>query len=77
MTNLTYAFFDTFGTIDYLTAGGPAGATSVAMYEIYRIAIPGRDLSRGAAQSLILFLGVVALTLWQFRSTGRRVNYGN
>lgn len=77
VTNLTYAFFETFGTIDYLTAGGPAGQTSVAMYEIYRVAIPGRDLGRGAAQSLILFAGVVALTIWQFRSTGRRVSYGN
>lgn len=77
VTNLTYAFFDTFGTIDYLTAGGPAGATSVAMYEIYQVAIPGRDLGRGAAQSLLLFLGVVALTMWQFRSTGKRVNYAN
>jgi len=77
VTNLTYAFFETFGTIDYLTAGGPAGQTSVAMYEIYRVAIPGRDLGRGAAQSLILFLGVVALTLWQFRSTGKKVSYGN
>jgi sn-glycerol 3-phosphate transport system permease protein len=77
VTNLTYAFFETFGTIDYLTAGGPAGATSVAMYEIYRVAIPGRDLGRGAAQSLILFAGVIALTAWQFRSTGRRVSYGN
>ena len=76
VTNLTYAFFETFGTIDYLTAGGPAGATTVAMYEVYQVAIPGRDLGRGAAQSLILFLGVVALTVWQFRSTGRRVSYG-
>lgn len=76
VTNLTYAFFETFGTIDYLTAGGPARATTVAMYEIYQVAIPGRDLGRGAAQSLLLFLGVVALTVWQFRSTGRRVSYG-
>ncbi len=76
VTNLTYAFFETFGTIDYLTAGGPAGATRVAMYEIYEVAIPGRDLGRGAAQSLILFAGVVAITLWQFRSTGRKVSYG-
>jgi sn-glycerol 3-phosphate transport system permease protein len=38
---------------------------------------PGRDLGRGAAQSLILFAGVIALTAWQFRSTGRRVSYGN
>lgn len=76
VTNLTYAFFETFGTVDYLTAGGPARATTIAMYEIYQVAIPGRDLGRGAAQSLILFLGVIALTVWQFRSTGRRVSYG-
>lgn len=77
VTNLTYAFFDTFGTIDYLTAGGPAGATSVAMYEIYRVGVPGRDLGRAAAQSMLLFGGVVALTVWQFRSTGKRVSYGS
>ncbi len=77
VTNVTYAFFETFGTIDYLTAGGPARATTVAMYEIYEVAIPGRDLGRGAAQSLILFAGVIALTAWQFRTTGRRVNYGS
>ncbi|WP_040493382.1 carbohydrate ABC transporter permease, partial [Ilumatobacter nonamiensis] len=76
VTNLTYAFFETYGTIDYLTAGGPAGQTSVAMYEVIQVAIPGRDLGRGAAQSLVLFGGVVALTIWQFRSTGRRVSYG-
>lgn len=76
VTNLTYAFFETFGTIEYLTAGGPARATTVAMYEIFQTAIPGRDLGRGAAQSLILFIGVVALTIWQFRSTGRKVSYG-
>ncbi|MFT7502399.1 MAG: sn-glycerol 3-phosphate transport system permease protein [Gammaproteobacteria bacterium] len=77
ITNLTYAFFETYGTIDYLTAGGPAGQTSVAMFEVIQTAIPGRDLGRGAAQSLVLFGGVVALTIWQFRSTGRRVSYGN
>jgi sn-glycerol 3-phosphate transport system permease protein len=77
VTNLTYAFFETYGTIDYLTAGGPSGATSTAMYQIIQVAIPGRDLGRGAAQSLILFAGVVALTAWQFRSTGRRVSYGS
>jgi sn-glycerol 3-phosphate transport system permease protein len=76
VTNLTYAFFETYGTIDYLTSGGPAGQTSVAMYEVIQTAIPGRDLGRGAAQSLVLFGGVVALTIWQFRSTGRRVSYG-
>lgn len=76
VTNLTYAFFETYGTIDFLTKGGPAGGTNVAMYEIIQVFNTGGDLGRGSAQSMILFAGVVALTMWQFRSTGRRVSYG-
>ena len=76
VTNLTYAFFETYGTIDFLTKGGPAGETNVAMYEIIQVFNTGGDLGRGSAQSMILFAGVVALTMWQFRSTGRRVSYG-
>lgn len=76
VTNLTYAFFETYGTIDYLTKGGPAGSTNVAMYEIIQVFNTGGDLGRGSAQSMILFAGVVGLTMWQFRSTGRRVTYG-
>lgn len=76
VTNLTYAFFETYGTIDFLTKGGPAGATNVAMYEIISVFNTGGDLGRGSAQSMLLFAGVVGLTIWQFRSTGRRVSYG-
>lgn len=76
ITNLTYAFFDIFGTIDYLTKGAPAGATSVAIYEIFRVGIENKDLGRGAAQSIILFLIVIGVTIWQFRTSGRRVTYG-
>ena len=76
ITNLTYAFFDTYGTIDYLTKGAPAGATSVAIYEIIRVGVSNKDLGRGAAQSIILFVMVIAVTLWQFRTSGRRVTYG-
>jgi sn-glycerol 3-phosphate transport system permease protein len=77
ITNLTYTFFDVYGTIDYLTKGGPNGATSVAIYEIIRVGIRSdRDLGRAAAQSIILFLMVIGVTLVQFRTSGRRVNYG-
>ncbi|TVQ25864.1 MAG: sugar ABC transporter permease [Leptolyngbya sp. DLM2.Bin15] len=77
ITNLTYTFFDVYGTIDYLTKGGPSGATSVAIYEIIRVGIRSdRDLGRAAAQSIILFLMVIGVTLVQFRTSGRRVNYG-
>jgi sn-glycerol 3-phosphate transport system permease protein len=76
ITNLTYSFFDIFGTIDYLTGGGPLDATNVMIYNIYELQGTTTGLGRGAAQSIVLFLMVIGLTLLQFRSTGRRVTYG-
>ncbi|MCL4123577.1 UNVERIFIED_CONTAM: hypothetical protein GTU68_042011 [Idotea baltica] len=77
ITNLTYSFFDVYGTIDFLTKGAPAGATSVAIYEIIRIGVDNGDLGRGAAQSVVLFLAVIALTAWQFKQSEGRINYGS
>jgi sn-glycerol 3-phosphate transport system permease protein len=76
ITNMTYAFFETFGTIDYLTAGGPLSSTTTLMYRIYYTGIQNNDLGKAAAQSIILFVMVISLTVLQFRSTGRRVTYG-
>ncbi|MFC1960487.1 carbohydrate ABC transporter permease [Chloroflexota bacterium] len=76
VTNLTYAFFNIFGTIDFLTRGGPVGATSVAIYEIYQIGIRSKDLGGAAAQSLVLFIMVIGVTVFQFRTSGSRVTYG-
>jgi sn-glycerol 3-phosphate transport system permease protein len=74
ITMMSYAFFDIFGTIDLLTTGGPSSATTVMMYKIY---LTGRsDLGLASAQSIVLFLIVIALTGVQFITTGRRVNYG-
>jgi sn-glycerol 3-phosphate transport system permease protein len=76
ITNLTYAFFETFGTIDYLTGGGPLKSTMTLMYRVYEVGVVNNDLGKGAAQSIVLFLMVVGLTIFQFSSSGRRVNYG-
>lgn len=76
VTNISYSFFDTFGTIDMLTGGGPVKATSTMVYNIYVTGIQDKDLGKAAAQSIFLFVMVIALTVYQFRSTGRRVNYG-
>ncbi|HUG83198.1 MAG TPA: sugar ABC transporter permease, partial [Euzebya sp.] len=75
VTNLTYAFFEIFGTIDYLTAGGPVGATSDMMFSLVRAGRVNGSFGEGAAQSLVLLVLVLVVTAWQFRSTGRRVNY--
>lgn len=76
ITNLTYAFFETFGTIDALTGPGPLQSTTTMMYRIYQVGVVGNDLGKGAAQSIILFIVVIALTIYQFRTTARRVTYG-
>jgi len=76
ITNMTYAFFETFGTIDYLTAGGPLDSTTTLMYRIYEVGIQNNDLGKAAAQSIILFAMVIGLTVLQFRSGGQRVTYG-
>jgi sn-glycerol 3-phosphate transport system permease protein len=76
VTNLTYAFFEVYATIDFMTKGAPAGKTSVAIYEIIRIGVNNRDLGRGAAQSVLLFVAVIGITMWQFRTSGERVSYG-
>ena len=76
VTNLTYAFFEVYATIDFMTKGAPAGRTSVAIYEIIRVGVNAGDLGRGAAQSVLLFVAVIGVTLWQFRTSGSRVSYG-
>ncbi len=77
VTNTTYAFFDTFGTIDYLTpGGGPLQSTTTMMYRVYQTGIQNSDLGKAAAQAIVLFLMVIALTVIQFRSSGRQVTYG-
>lgn len=73
VTNVTYAFFEVFGTISYLTEGGPSGATVDAMFSVWQSA---EWIGDGAARSLVLFVMVLAVTAWQFRATGRRVHYG-
>ncbi|MEV0644938.1 sugar ABC transporter permease [Phytomonospora sp. NPDC050363] len=73
VTNVTYAFFEIFGTISYLTEGGPSGATVDAMTSVVQ---SSEWVGDGAARSLVLFVMVLAVTAWQFRATGRRVHYG-
>lgn len=77
VTNLTYAFFDTFGTIDYLTPnGGPLGSTNTLMYRIFDVGYNNQNLGQAAAQSIVLFMIVLGITFLQFRTGERRVNYG-
>ena len=73
--NVVYAFFDTFGIIHAVTSGGPAGATNILVYKVYADGFVGLDLGGSAAQSVVLMVIVVTLTVVQFRYLERRVQY--
>ncbi|NIF24261.1 sn-glycerol-3-phosphate ABC transporter permease UgpA [Candidatus Pantoea multigeneris] len=75
VVNLIYAFFDTFPVIDAATGGGPVQATTTLIYKIYREGFTGLDLSSSAAQSVVLMLLVIGLTVFQFRFVERKVRY--
>ncbi|NYT83181.1 sn-glycerol-3-phosphate ABC transporter permease UgpA [Alcaligenaceae bacterium] len=73
--NIIYAFFDTFAIIDIITQGGPGTSTSILVYKVYNAGFKGLDIGSSAAQSVILMIIVVALTIVQFRYIDRKVNY--
>jgi len=75
VVNIVYAFFDTFGIIDAVTHGGPAKATEILVYKVYNDGFVGLDLGGSAAQSVVLMVIVIALTVIQFRYIERRVQY--
>src|SRR6478735_2303440 len=75
VVNIVYAFFDTLGTIDAMTGGGPAKATETLVYKVYSDGRLGGDLGGSAAQSVVLMLIVIALTAIQFRYVEKKVTY--
>jgi sn-glycerol 3-phosphate transport system permease protein len=73
--NIVYAFFDTFAIIDASTQGGPGKDTAILVYKVYYDGFKALDMGGSAAQSVVLMVIVVALTVAQFRFVERRVQY--
>ena len=67
--------FQSFGQIKILTEGGPNESTNVIVYSIYRDAFFNYRFGSAAAQSVILFLIVMAITLIMFRMEKKGVKY--
>jgi sn-glycerol 3-phosphate transport system permease protein len=76
VVNLVYAFFETFATIHATTSGGPANATNIMVYKVFKDGFVGLDLGSSAAQSVVLMAIVITLTIVQFRYVEKRVEYG-
>ena len=75
VVNIVYAFFETFGIVHAVTGGGPARATEILVFKVFRDGFVGLDLGRSAAQSVILMAIVIGLTVVQFRYVERKVHY--
>ncbi len=75
VTGVVYAFFDTFGIIHAVTAGGPAKATEILVYKVYYDGVHSLDLGGSSAQSVVLMAIVIGLTAIQFRYIDRKVHY--
>lgn len=75
VVNIIYAFFETFGVIHTITAGGPGQSTTILVYKVYADGFVGQDLGSSAAQSVVLMVLVGLLTVVQFRFIERKVHY--
>ncbi|WP_039724125.1 MAG: ABC transporter permease subunit [Roseitalea porphyridii] len=73
--NITYAFFETFGIIDVMLKGEPGNNPVTLVYKVFLDGFRGNDLGGSSAQSVILMVFVLALTIVQFRLIERRVHY--
>ena len=73
--NLVYAFCETFGVIHAITEGGPNEATNIMVFKIYHDGVESLDLGGSAAQSVILMILIICLTVIQFRYIERKVHY--
>ncbi|MBO3758746.1 ABC transporter permease subunit [Ciceribacter sp. L1K23] len=74
--NMTYSLFDTFGVIDVIVKDKPANNPITLVYKVYTDGFRGNDLGSSSAQSVILMIVVLVLTMIQFRFIERRVHYG-
>ncbi|WP_058534948.1 ABC transporter permease subunit [Legionella saoudiensis] len=73
--NLMYGFFDTFGIIHVMTHGGPGNSTTNMMYKVYQDGFEGMDLGSSSAQSVILMVVVILVSLIQFKYLEKKVHY--
>ncbi|MDD3278037.1 MAG: sugar ABC transporter permease [Lachnospiraceae bacterium] len=67
--------FQSFGQIKILTEGGPNESTNVIVYSIYRDAFFNYKFGSASAQSVILFIIIMLITMVMFRIEKKGVKY--
>jgi sn-glycerol 3-phosphate transport system permease protein len=67
--------FQAFAQIRLLTQGGPSYSTNVLVYTIYQAAIRDSRFETAFAQSMVLFVIILTITIIQFKTEDRMVHY--
>ncbi|MFP4021537.1 MAG: sugar ABC transporter permease, partial [Halanaerobium sp.] len=73
--NILFTVFQAFGIIDIMTQGGPAGATNLVIYKLYRDMFVNFRPGLAAAQSVVLLFLVLIITFFHFRYGSKGVHY--
>ena len=73
--NITYSLFETFGLIDTILRNNPGDSPITLVYQVYLDGFRGQDIGGSSAQSVVLMVLVLALTVFQFRLVERRIHY--
>ncbi|HVD30905.1 MAG TPA: sugar ABC transporter permease [Methylomirabilota bacterium] len=71
----TVAVLQAFTQIHLLTRGGPVDSTRTLVYSIYLDAFQNFQFGFASAESVVLFILIMTLTIIQFRFVERRVHY--
>lgn len=69
--------FKVFDQVFLMTRGGPAQSTDVIVLHIYRMAFTNYQMGKASTGAVLLFIIIMALTLFQFKMSKRWVFYNN
>ncbi|MCB2356045.1 carbohydrate ABC transporter permease [Clostridium estertheticum] len=67
--------FQSFGQVNILTNGGPGNSTNVLVFSIYREAFFNGRFDTASAQSIILFILMFVIAMFQFSYEKKGVHY--
>jgi multiple sugar transport system permease protein len=74
VTGIVYSF-KVFDLIAVLTEGGPANSSSVMVYYLYEVAFTNLKTGYASAIAMVLFVCVLAITMFQWLGQRKWVNY--
>jgi sn-glycerol 3-phosphate transport system permease protein len=75
MVTSTIASFQVFDSVRVMTGGGPGDSTNVLVYYIYQYGFRFFKIGQATAASIVLFLIVLGITIFQFKVVEKKVHY--